>query len=193
MLVLRLSLSSTSRPNSASISKAEIRSTSLRRTCSASRVGWLHLRNQTWPLACLQVRKSPHLRSELQSRSLWHIPKPRNRGFATGRLDSNESNRETGPKDWIRAFAKGSRRPAASKGDALAHASGVFIYGAEIVRLEFRVVFQDLVLGYTCSEPIEDIPNGNTKSSNAGLPGSLTRFNRDTRTRDRRIPPQLAV
>ena len=68
----------------------------------------------------------------------------------------------------------------ASKGDALAHASGVFVYGAEIVRFEFRVVFENLVLGLTRSEPIEDVPNRDTKSSNAGLPGSLPRFNRDT-------------
>ena len=128
----------------------------------------------------LASRKSPHLRSELQSHSLWHIPRPRNRGFATDRLDSNESSQETGPKDWIRAFAKGSRRQQLQRANALAHASGVFVYGAEIVRFEFRVVFEDLVLGHTRSEPIEDVPNRDTKSSNAGLPGSLTRFNRDT-------------
>ena len=127
----------------------------------------------------MPVRKSPHLRSELQSHSLWHIPRPRNRGFATDQLDSNESSQETGPKDWIQAFAKGSRRPTASKGDALADASGVFVYGAEIVRLEFRVIFEDLVPGHTHSEPIEDVPNRNTKSSNAGLSGSLTGFNRE--------------
>jgi hypothetical protein len=128
------------------------------------------------------------LASSKKSASALRIAKPfvlaysqtRESGLAIDRLDSNESSLETGPKDWIRAFAKGSRRSTASKGDALAHARGVFVYGTEIVSFKFRVVFEDLLLGHTRSEPVEDVPNGNTKSSNAGLPGSLPRFNRDT-------------
>ena len=78
---LRLSLSSTRRPNLASISKAEIRSASLRRTCSASRVGWLHLRNQ------MTLGGGPSvLASSKKSASALRIAKP----FAFGIFPDHE-------------------------------------------------------------------------------------------------------
>jgi len=100
------------------------------------------------------------------------------------RTPQHEPNRDTVRTVVRRAYAKDSRRKAASQGDTPAHVGGEVVDRGKIVRLQFRVVVEDFLLGHSGGEPAQDIPNGDAESTYARLTGPFSGLDADSGRHD---------
>ena len=71
-----------------------------------------------------------------------------------------------------------------------AHPGGKFVYGAEVIRLQLRIVFQNLLLAHSGREPAQHIPDRDAQPPNTGLSGALPRLDGNPRTHTLRISPE---
>jgi hypothetical protein len=85
------------------------------------------------------------------------------------------------------ACATGSRRKAASQSNTPAHVGGEVINRGKIVRLEFRVVVQDFLLGHSRCEPTQHVPNGDAEPAHTRLTGPFSGLDADSSSHDPRI------
>jgi hypothetical protein len=108
-------------------------------------------------------------------------------GFRASQTRQREPSQGTNQRGGRRVCASGFRRTAVSQSHASTQPCGKLVNRTEIVRLQFRVIIEDLLLGRAGREPLQHVPSGDAQPADRRLAGEFTGLDRDAGTHLSRV------